>query len=139
MFRPRARGPAKAATAVGAVALVGAIGLAVVLARRPAVVRAAVARWREMNTPNAGRQGGLPPDVLQVVAVLEAAGWRHYQFSPRLEDEVKIAPFIVEAGWPIECHLADDNVVGYLDELRQTPSCRVLGLSGELAIARCSH
>ena len=92
-----------------------------------------------MNTPNTGRQRALPPDVLQVVAVLETAGWRHYRFSPRLENDVEVAPFIVEAGWPIECHLADDNVVGYLDELRQTASCTVLGSSGELAIAHCSH
>jgi hypothetical protein len=73
-----------------------------------------------------------------MVALMQQAGVRDFRFTPALGDEIKIAPFLVEASWPIECRLADETVVGYASELRSRTDCSVLNVTGDLALAHCS-
>jgi hypothetical protein len=127
--------------------IVAVVGLVVVLAsvvafaksaRLARVLRGGAARWREIHTPGAGREQALPPEVLNVVKAMQAAGWRSYRFGARLENNVEISPYIAEAAWPITCRLSDDNVVGYLKELVDAgPSCDVIRVVGEFALGHC--
>ena len=120
--------------------IVGLAAPCFALARRPTGTRAlhaVVSRWHEMHTPGSGRERVLSPDVLATVAALQRAGARSFRFTPSLGDEIRIAPFVLEASWPIECRLTDENVVGYARELQARPDCVVLNVAGELALARC--
>jgi hypothetical protein len=72
-----------------------------------------------------------------MVALMQKAEVRTFRFTPALGKEVGIAPFILEASWPIECRLADENVVGYASELRSRTDCSVVSVTGELALAHC--
>ena len=121
-----------------AVALVG--GPALAIKRSPRIgrlVQAAAARWREMNSPDTGRDRVLDPEVIGIVGAMKAAGWRHYAFASRLENDVALSPFIHETAWPIVCRLSDDNLVGFVDELRGQSSCAVIAVIGELALGHC--
>jgi hypothetical protein len=112
----------------------------VVVARLPKTSHALTAfrrRWREMHTPGSGRERVLSPDVLTMVATMRDAGAQSFSFTPTLGNEIRIAPFIVEASWPIECRVSDENVVGYAGELQSRTECVVLNVVGELAFAHC--
>jgi hypothetical protein len=90
-----------------------------------------------MHTPGSGRERVLPPEVPAMVAAMQAAGVRSFRFTPDLGGRVEIAPFLVEASWPIECRVADEHVVGRTRELSSRPDCVVIHSTGELALARC--
>ena len=128
-------------TAIVALAvLLLAAPFAVALARphlASRLLHSGAARWREMHTPGGGRDRILQPDVLQIVASMRKLGWQHYRFAPRLENDVEVSPFIVEASWPIRCRLSDDNVVGYRDELTTGSSCQLIDVIGKYALAHC--
>jgi hypothetical protein len=94
-------------------------------------------RWREVHKPGSGRERVLHPDVLRMVTAMQAAGMRTFRFTPALGNEIKIAPFLLEASWPIECRLADENVVGYAEDFRSRAECVVVNTAGGLALARC--
>jgi hypothetical protein len=113
------------------------LGLAVVGAAGPGAARALVDRWREIHTPGSGRERVLTPDVLAVVAALESAGARSYMFTAALASETGIAPFVLEASWPIECRLSAQHVVGYAHELAARGDCVLLRVVGKVAVARC--
>jgi hypothetical protein len=121
-----------------AVAALGAAGF--IASRRPVGRRAIAAfgrRWREMHTPGSGRERVLPPDVPEMVAAMQKARVRTFRFTALLGNTIEIAPFLVEASWPAECRLADENVVGYASELRSRTDCSVIDVTGELALAHC--
>jgi hypothetical protein len=101
------------------------------------VLHALGRRWHEMHTPGSGRESVLPPDVLDTVTAMQKAGVRTFRFTPELGNSIGIAPFLVEAIWPIECRLEDENVLGYVHEFPGRPDCRVVGVHGELALAHC--
>ena len=125
---------------VWAAALVVVLVAGAVLARSPRGGHALTAlrqRWREMHTPGSGRERVLSPDVLAMVATMRAAGAQSFRFTPALGNEIRIAPFLVEAAWPIECRVSDENIVGYAGELRSRSDCVVLNVAGELAFAHC--
>jgi hypothetical protein len=98
---------------------------------------AAAARWREMHTPGGGRARIMDADVLGMVAAMQAAGVRTYRFTPKLGDEITIAPFLVEASWPIEVRLEDETVVGYVADFPPRADCAVKAVVGRLSLAHC--
>jgi hypothetical protein len=132
--------PALGAALVLGAAVVGFVGAGLAATRRPAgarAVRAIVLRWHELHTPGSGRERVLEPEVLSLVAALERAGGRTFRFTPSLASDVAIAPFLLEASWPIECRLTAEEVVGYAREFPSRRDCVVLNVAGRLALARC--
>jgi hypothetical protein len=113
------------------------LGLAILGLAGPSATRALAARWREIHTPGSGRARVLTPDVLAVVAALESAGARSFMFTPALASEAGIAPFVLEASWPIECRPSAEHIVGYARELATRPDCVLLRVVGKVAVARC--
>jgi hypothetical protein len=105
--------------------------------RARSLLTSAAARWREMHTAGAGRARALPHDVAEVVAILQAAGVKSFRFSPALEENIDLAPFVVEAAWPIHRTKDGAAVVGYATELAQTPACTLIGTAGKLALGHC--
>jgi hypothetical protein len=76
-------------------------------------------------------------EVLELLAALQRSGAREFMFTAALANDGAIAPFLLEASWPIECRLKAEHVLGYARELSPRRDCVVLHVVGEVALAHC--
>lgn len=86
--------------------------------------------------PNSGQEV-LPPQVQQILSLLETNHITSYQLSDQLSSDPLINQRITEAAWPIKKEPEAYYSLRYLTELIRQPSCVVVDQRKKIALDYC--